>query len=150
MAEELQTFHLDIVSAEERLFSGRVKTMQISGSEGQLGIRHGHSPLLTLMKPGTVRFVLQDNTEKVMYISGGILEVQPEKVTVLADTALRASDIDESLVNDAIEKAREKIRKNSGDINYSAALIELAKATAQLRVVELTKGVSSRVKDKLK
>ena len=102
------------------------------------------------MKPGTVRFVLQDNTEKVMYISGGILEVQPEKVTVLADTALRASDIDESLVNDAIEKAREKISKNSGDINYSAALIELAKATAQLRVVELTKGVSSRVKDKLK
>lgn len=150
MAEELQTFHLDIVSAEERLFSGRVKTMQILGQEGQLGIRHGHSPLLTLMKPGTVRYVLQDNSESFMYISGGILEVQPEKVTVLADTALRASDIDEAKVKDAIEQAREKISKNSGDINYSAALIELAKATAQLRVVELTKGVSSRVKDKLK
>lgn len=150
MAEELQTFHLDIVSAEERLFSGRVKTMQISGSEGQLGIRHGHSPLLTLMNPGTARLVLQDDSEKVMYISGGILEVQPEKVTVLADAAIRANDIDEAKVKDAIKQARERISKNSGDINYSAALIELAKATAQLRVVELTKGVSSRVKDKLK
>lgn len=150
MAEELQTFHLDIVSAEERLFSGRVKTMQISGSEGQLGIRHGHSPLLTLMNPGTARLVLQDDSEKVMYISGGILEVQPEKVTVLADAAIRANDIDEAKVKDAIKQARERISKNSGDIDYSAALIELAKATAQLRVVELTKGISSRVKDKLK
>ena len=149
MAEELQTFHLDIVSAEEQLFKGRVKTMQISGCEGQLGIRHGHAPLLTLIKPGRVSFVLQDDSESMIYISGGILEVQPETVTVLADTAIRADDIDETKVAEAVRQAQEKISNNSGDVDYGAPIIELAKATAQLRVVELTRsGRGSRTKKK--
>lgn len=149
MAEELQTFHLDIVSAEEKLFSGRVKTMQISGCEGQLGIRHGHAPLLTLIKPGRVAFTLQDDNESIIYISGGILEVQPETVTVLADTAIRADDIDESKAREAVRQAEEMISNGSGDVDYGAAIIELAKATAQLRVVEISKN-SSHYKKKNK
>ena len=123
--------------------------MQISGCEGQLGIRHGHAPLLTLIKPGRVSFVLQDDSESMIYISGGILEVQPETVTVLADTAIRADDIDETKVAEAVRQAQEKISNNSGDVDYGAAIIELAKATAQLRVVELTRsGRGSRTKKK--
>ncbi|MGY2499139.1 ATP synthase F1 subunit epsilon, partial [Klebsiella pneumoniae] len=77
------SFHLDVVSAEGKLFSGRVQSAQVSGSEGELGLRHGHAPLLTSIKPGLVRLVKQNGAEEVLYISGGMLEVQPESVTVL-------------------------------------------------------------------
>lgn len=90
---EMISFHLDVVSAEGKLFSGRVQSAQVSGSEGELGLRHGHAPLLTAIKPGLVRLVKQNGTEEVLYISGGMLEVQPESVTVLADTAIRADDL---------------------------------------------------------
>ena len=133
------TFHLDVVSAEEMLFSGRVESVQVSGAEGELGIRHGHSPLLTSIKPGLVRLVKLHGVEEVMYISGGMMEVQPEAVTVLADTAIRAADIDEAKAQEAKRAAEDKMNGKSGDVDYAEAIAELAKAMAQLRVVELTR-----------
>ncbi len=133
------TFHLDVVSAEEMLFSGRVESVQVTGAEGELGIRHGHAPLLTAIKPGLVRLVKLHGKEEVMYISGGMLEVQPETVTVLADTAIRAEDIDEAKAQAAKRAAEEKMSGKSGDVDYAEAITELAKALAQLRVVELTR-----------
>ena len=113
------TFHLDVVSAEGMLFSGRVESVQVSGSEGELGIRHGHAPLLTSIKPGLVRLIKLHGAEEVMYISGGMLEVQPETVTVLADTAIRAADLDEAKAQEAKRAAEEKIHGVAGDIDYA-------------------------------
>lgn len=133
------TFHLDVVSAEEMMFSGRVESVQVTGAEGELGIRHGHAPLLTSIKPGLVRLVKLHGAEEVMYISGGMLEVQPETVTVLADTAIRAADIDEAKAQEAKRAAEEKINGKAGDVDYAEAITELAKAVAQLRAVEITR-----------
>ncbi len=133
------TFHLDVVSAEGMLFSGRVESVQVSGAEGELGIRHGHAPLLTSIKPGLVRLVKLHGAEEVMYISGGMLEVQPETATVLADTVIRAADLDEAKAQAAKRAAEEKIRGNPGDVDYATAITELAKAVAQLRVIEITR-----------
>ncbi len=139
MAEEFMQFDLDIVDAEKKVFSGQVRTMQITGIEGQLGIRHGHAPLLTMIKPGRVSYTTLEGKEEMTYLSGGILEVQPTKVTVLADTAIRATDIDAAKAEAAFKAAREKIESKSGDVDYASALIELSKALAQLKVVELTR-----------
>lgn len=87
------TFHLDVVSAEKKLFSGLVETFQVTGSEGELGIFHGHTPLLTAIKPGMVRIVKLHGHEEYIYVSGGIVEVQPGTATVLADTAIRGEDL---------------------------------------------------------
>ena len=133
------TFHLDVVSAEGMLFSGRVESVQVSGAEGELGIRHGHAPLLTSIKPGLVRLVKLHGAEEVMYISGGMLEVQPESVTVLADTAIRAKDLDEAKAQEAKRRAEERINSSHGDIDYAQASAELSKAMAQLRVIDIVK-----------
>ena len=133
------SFHLDVVSAEGKLFNGRVQMVQVSGSEGELGIHHGHAPLLTSIKPGLVRLVKQGGGEEVMYISGGMLEVQPESVTVLADTAIRADDLDEAKAQEAKRAAEERIHSSHGDIDYAQAATELAKAMAQLRVIDIVK-----------
>ncbi len=144
MAEEINTFKLDIVSAEMSLFSGVVKSMQVTGIEGQLGIRHGHAPLLTVIKPGRVNYVLENDSEDVLYVSGGILEVQPDRVTVLADTAIRGEDIDTQKAEEAIRQAKERIANNSGDVDYASAIVDLSKALAQLKVAQITKGQSNR------
>lgn len=144
MAEEINTFKLDIVSAEMSLFSGVVKSMQVTGIEGQLGIRHGHAPLLTVIKPGRVNYVLENDSEDVLYVSGGILEVQPDRVTVLADTAIRGEDIDTKKAEEAIRQAKERIANNSGDVDYASAIVDLSKALAQLKVAQITKGQSNR------
>lgn len=144
MAEEINTFKLDVVSAEMSLFSGVVKSMQVTGIEGQLGIRHGHAPLLTIIKPGRVNYVLENDSEDVLYVSGGILEVQPDRVTVLADTAIRGEDIDTQKAEEAIRQAKERIANNSGDVDYAAAIVDLSKALAQLKVAQITKGQSNR------
>ncbi len=133
------TFHLDVVSAEGMLFSGRVESVQVTGAEGELGIRHGHAPLLSSIKPGLVRLIKLHGVEEVMYISGGMLEVQPENVTVLADTVIRAADLDEAKAQAAKRAAEAKIQGNASDVDYAAAIAELSKAVAQLRVIELTK-----------
>jgi len=133
------TFHLDVVSAEKKLFSGRVETFQVSGSEGELGIFHGHAPLLTAITPGMVRIVKQHGQEEFIYVSGGIVEVQPGTATVLADTAIRGQDIDAAKAEEAKRKAEEQIHNQHGDMDFAQAASELAKAIAQVRVAELTR-----------
>ena len=128
-----------MVSAEGMLFSGRVESVQVSGAEGELGIRHGHAPLLTSIKPELVHLVKLHGAEEVMYISGGMLEVQPHAATVLADTVIRAAELDEANAQAAKRAAEEKIHGHPGDVDYATAITELAKAVAQLRVIEITR-----------
>lgn len=132
------TYHLDVVSAEQQMFSGLVEKIQVTGSEGELGI-YLAAPLLTAIKPGMIRIVKQHGHEEFIYLSGGILEVQPGNVTVLADTAIRGQDLDEARAMEAKRKAEEHISSSHGDVDYAQASAELAKAIAQLRVIELTK-----------
>ncbi|MFM2485915.1 F0F1 ATP synthase subunit epsilon [Celerinatantimonas yamalensis] len=133
------TVHLDVVSAEDKMFSGLVESIQVTGQEGELGIRYGHAPLLTPIKPGMVRIVKQHGTPEVIYLSGGILEVQPNLVTVLADTAIRSQDLDRSKAEKAKQSAEERINNPHNDIDYVQAQGELMKALAQLRVLDLVK-----------
>ncbi|GKX57334.1 ATP synthase epsilon chain [Leminorella grimontii] len=135
----VSTFHLDVVSAESSLFSGEVQKIQVTGSEGELGIYPRHIPLLTAIKPGLIRIVKLDGEEEFIYLSGGILEVQPTAVTVLSDTAIRGQDLDEARALESKRKAEEHIRNSHGDIDYAQASAELSKAIAKLRVIELTK-----------
>ncbi|MEO2268867.1 F0F1 ATP synthase subunit epsilon [Pseudoalteromonas pernae] len=130
------TVHLDVVSAEGKIFSGRVETLQVTGSEGELGIYPGHAPLLTALKPGMVRLVKQLGGEEVIYVAGGTLEVQPHNVTVLADTAVRGEDLDEQAAEAAIRDAQEQMDKaQTGELDYQQAAVQLEEALAQLRVI---------------
>ena len=110
------TYHLDVVSAEQQMFSGLVEKIQVTGSEGELGIYPGHAPLLTAIKPGMIRIVKQHGHEEFIYLSGGILEVQPGNVTVLADTAIRGQDLDEARAMEAKRKAEEHISSSHCDV----------------------------------
>ncbi|CAM3061765.1 F0F1 ATP synthase subunit epsilon [Vibrio rarus] len=133
------TFQLNIVSAEGTLFSGPAHALAVSGADGELGIRPGHSPLLSKIKPGVTVFVTgEKQQEQVLYVSGGLVEVQPDVVTVLADTALHGKDIDRARAEEAKRAALENINKGETDANFAQAQLELAKAIAQLRAVELT------------
>lgn len=129
------TIQVDIVSAEESIFSGRAKLLVAPGTEGELGVLPGHAPLLTMIEPGEIRLIKLDGSEEVYYVSGGFLEVQPTIATILADTVVRAKDIDEARALEAKAKAEEILISRKYD-NYTNALIELAKATAQLRVLK--------------
>jgi len=133
------TYHLDVVSAEKQLFSGLVEKIQVTGSEGELGIFPGHTPLLTAIKPGMIRIVRENGQEEFIYLSGGVLEVQPGNVIVLADTAIRGKDLDEARALEAKRQAEEHMHGSHGDVDYAQASAELAKAIAKLRVIELTK-----------
>lgn len=130
------TIHCDIVSAEESLFSGLVEMVVATGSEGELGINYGHAPLLTGLKPGPVRIIKQGGEEEVYYLSGGYLEVQPHTIAILADTALRADDLDEASALEAKKLAEQQLHNQSGEFNYSRAASQLAEAAAQLRTIE--------------
>ncbi len=132
------TFHLDVVSAEKKIFSGRVETFQVTGSEGELGIYHGHTPLLTAIKPGMVRIVKQHGDEEIIYVSGGIVEIQPGTSTVLADTAIRGEELDAAKAEEAKRRAEDQIQNQQGGLDFAKAASELAKAIAQLKVIELT------------
>jgi F-type H+-transporting ATPase subunit epsilon len=133
------TVNLNVVSAEEALFSGRIESLQITGSEGELGIMPGHAPLLTSLKPGMARIVKYGGEEEVIYLSGGMLEVQPNHVTVLADVAVRADDLDEQAVTEAKQRAEEHMNAHGDDVDYAEVAAELARVTAQLRVIQATK-----------
>jgi len=133
------TTHLDVVSAETSLFSGRVSHLSVSGQEGDLGIMPGHTPLLTPIKPGMVQLVKQDGGEEVIYISGGFLEVQPGGVTVLADTAIRGEDLDLAKAEEAKRAAEEKISNPNKDVDFAHVTAQLAQAVAQLRAIKLTR-----------
>jgi F-type H+-transporting ATPase subunit epsilon len=130
------TFHCDIVSAEEELFSGVVRLLVATGTEGDLGVTYGHAPLLTALDPGPVRLVKDNGEEEIFYLSGGHLEVQPHVVTVLADTALRAGDMDEAAALEAKKQAEQALHNQSGEFDYSRAAAQLAEAAAQLRTLQ--------------
>ncbi len=135
------TTHLDIVSAEKEIFSGVVEMLTATGELGEVGITPGHAPLLTVLKPGQVRVTRQGGHEEVYYVSGGMLEVQPYYVTVLADTVARAEDIDEVAALAAIEHAKATIASKQTDIDYSAATAELARAVAQIRALQKSRKI---------
>jgi F-type H+-transporting ATPase subunit epsilon len=130
------TVHCDIVSADESLFSGSVEMVVATGSLGELGIMPGHAPLLSDLRPGPVRLVKQGGEEEVYYLSGGYLEVQPSSIAILADTAVRAGDIDEAAAAEAVKSAEQAIANQAGEIEYTKAASMLAEATAQLRTVQ--------------
>ncbi|NVJ50336.1 MAG: F0F1 ATP synthase subunit epsilon [Gammaproteobacteria bacterium] len=130
------TFHLDIVSAEEEIFSGTVDMLVAHGELGELGIAPGHAPLLTTLKPGPVKVTKHGGEEEFYYVSGGMLEVQPHVVTVLADTAVRAGDVDEAAALEAQKAAEQALKDQSAEIEYSKAAAELAEAVAQLRTLQ--------------
>jgi F-type H+-transporting ATPase subunit epsilon len=130
------TTHLDIVSAEEEIFSGTVEMIVATGEVGELGIVPGHAPLLTVLKPGEVRLTLPGGDEQVYYVSGGMLEVQPQSVTVLADTVKRAENLDEAAALEAKARAEQAISSKDSEIDYSVAAAELARAVAQIRAIQ--------------
>lgn len=130
------TMHVDIVSAEQEIFSGTANMVFVPAEMGEVGIMPRHSPLLTRIKPGGVRVQHSDGQEDFFYVSGGLLEVQPHVVTVLADTAQRAADIDEAAALAAKERAEEALRDREAEMDYARAAAELAQAIAQLRAIE--------------
>lgn len=130
------TVHCDIVSAEEEIFSGLIEFVSVRGSLGELGIYPGHTPLLSEIKPGPVELRKQGGEEDIFYVSGGFLEVQPHKITVLADTALRAGDLDEATALEAQKHAEQAMADKQGEFEYSRAATQLAEAAAQLRTLD--------------
>jgi len=138
------TIHCDIVSAEEEIFSGLVESLVATGEAGELGVNYGHAPLLTSLVPGPVRIILQGGEEQVYYVSGGYLEVQPGVVSILADTALRAHDIDEAAAEDARREAEQALANQSGDFDYGRASAQLAEAAAQLAALRKLKNRAGR------
>lgn len=129
------TMHVDIVSAEQEIYSGTAEMMFAPLSTGEVGVLPRHAPLIARMKPGEVRVRTSNNEELQFYVSGGILEVQPHVVTVLADTAVRAKDLDEAAVLAAKQRAEEALKDRKDDIDYAKAQAELAQAVAQLRSI---------------
>jgi len=129
------TVHCDIVSAEEKIFSGRVEMVIVSGALGDLGIAPGHTPLLTQLKPGPIRLILQNGEEEIFYASGGFVEVQPHLVSVLSDTALRADDVNEAAALEAKKMAEQAMSEQNSEIDHAMAAVQLAEAMAQLRTL---------------
>ncbi|WP_286240629.1 F0F1 ATP synthase subunit epsilon [Neptuniibacter halophilus] len=130
------TVHCDIVSAEEEIFSGLIEFVSVTGSLGDLGVYPGHAPLLTELKPGPVELRKQGGEQDIFYVSGGFLEVQPHKVTVLADTALHAKDLNEAAAEEAQKHAEQAIADKNAEFEYSKAATQLAEAAAQLRTLQ--------------
>ena len=130
------TIHVDVVSADESIFSGEAKFVALPGESGELGILPRHTPLITRIRPGAVRIERADNgQEEFVFVAGGILEVQPHSVTVLADTAIRGHDLDEAKANEAKKAAEEALKNAKSDIDMAAAQSELAEMAAQLAAI---------------
>ncbi|NMG13978.1 F0F1 ATP synthase subunit epsilon [Aromatoleum bremense] len=131
------TVHVDIVSAEEQIFSGLAEFVALPGEAGELGILPGHMPLMTRIKPGAVRVKRPDQAEEeLVFVAGGIIEVQPGLVTVLADTAIRGKDLDEAKALEAKRIAEEALKNQSAEIDYAKAQAELAEAIAQIAAIQ--------------
>ncbi len=130
------TIHVDVVSAEEQIFAGEAEFVALPGEAGELGIYPKHTPLITRIKPGAVRIrVAGQSDEEFVFVAGGILEVQPNAVTVLADTAVRGKDLDEAKANQVKKMAEEAMANRESDIDYAVAQAELAIAVAQLAAI---------------
>jgi F-type H+-transporting ATPase subunit epsilon len=135
MAEQ-HTIQVDIVSAEGEIFSGAATMVFAPASQGEIGVAPRHAPLLSLLKAGEVRVQTPEGEQQFFFVGGGAIEVQPNKVTVLADTALRAKDIDEAAALAAKQRAEEALKDKAGHITQAEALAELARAAAQLKIIE--------------
>ncbi|MBE7424874.1 MAG: F0F1 ATP synthase subunit epsilon [Ideonella sp.] len=132
----MATLHVDVVSAEEEIFSGEAKFVALPGDMGELGIYPRHTPLITRIKPGAVRIQRADNgEEELVFVAGGILEVQPDRVTVLADTAIRGRDLDEAKAQEAKKRAEEAIRNAKSEIDLAMAQSEFATMAAQIAAI---------------
>lgn len=130
------TIHVDVVSAEEAIYSGEAEFVVLPGEEGELGIYPRHTPLITRIQPGTVRIQPADGgEEELIFVAGGILEVQPNLVTVLADTAIRGQDLDEAKAVEAQKLAQEHLADRNGKMEYAKAVAELAEASAQIAAI---------------
>ena len=130
------TIHVDVVSAEESLFSGEAEFVVLPGEAGELGIYPKHTPLITRIKPGAVRIKVPDQAEEeLVFVAGGVLEVQPGVITVLADTAIRGRDLDEAKALEAQQRAREAMQNRTSQMEYAKALAELAEASAQIAAI---------------
>jgi F-type H+-transporting ATPase subunit epsilon len=131
-----RTIHVDVVSAEEEIFSGEAEFVALPGESGELGIYPMHTPLITRIRPGSVRIKLAGSgEEELVFVAGGILDVQPDIVTVLAETAIRGHDLDEAKANEARRQAEEALSNSSARIDYAKAQAELAAAIAQLQAI---------------
>lgn len=128
----MATIHVDVVSAEASIFSGEAKFVALPGEEGELGIYPRHTPLITRVRPGAVRIERADGSEELIFVAGGILEVQPNIVTVLADTAIRGKDLDEAKATEAKKLAEEAMKNAKSDIDFAAAQSEFAAMAAQI------------------
>lgn len=128
--------HCDIVSAEKSIFSGLVELVVAAGTMGDLGIAPGHAPLMTSLSPGPVRLIKQGGEEEIFYVTGGYMEVQPNIVTILSDSAQRAADVDEAAALEAKKEAERALANQSGDFDYSKAASQLAEASARLRAIQ--------------
>ncbi|MFZ9757909.1 MAG: F0F1 ATP synthase subunit epsilon [Burkholderiaceae bacterium] len=136
----MKTLQVDVVSAEEEVFSGQAQFVALPGELGELGILPGHAPFITRIRPGTVRIKTDQGQEELLFVAGGILEVQPGGVSVLADTVIRGKDLDEAKVNEAKRLAEQALQTKSSDMNYASAQAELAIAFAQLSAIRRVKG----------
>ena len=138
------TVQCDIVSAEKEIFSGRVEMVVATGIRGELGILPGHSALLTAIEPGPVRLIMEGGEEETFFASGGFLEVQPNAVTILADTAIRADDLDEAAVLLSQEKAAKELSDSADRIDFAKAQAELMESAAMIRTIRKTRERSGR------
>ena len=137
----MSTMRVEVVSAEQEIFSGEATMLIATAEAGDVGIYPQHTPMLTRLKAGDVRLMVEGGEEEVIYVSGGILEVTPKVVTVLSDTAMRADDIDEAAALEAQRKAEQALKDTKADINYAKAKAELAQAAAQLTALKKLKKV---------
>ena len=137
----MSTFHVDVVSAEESIFSGEASFVALPGEAGELGIYPKHTPLITRIRPGAVRVKRADNgAEEFIFVAGGILEIQPNTVTVLADTAIRGADLDEAKANEALRVAEEARKNASNEIDFAKATSEFAIMAAQIAAIRKLRG----------
>lgn len=132
----MATLQCNVVSAKETIYSGEISMLIASGVEGEVGILPGHIPFITLLKPGAMQIKTSNGNDEMVYISGGVLEVQPHLVTVLADTAVRAHDLDEAKILEARRHAEQSLQNQKADIDTSAALAALAESLAQLQTLQ--------------
>jgi F-type H+-transporting ATPase subunit epsilon len=131
----MSNIFVDVVSAERSIFSGEAKFVALPGESGELGILHGHTPLITRIRPGSVRIEKADGDEEFVFVAGGYLEVQPDRVTVLADTAIRGHDLDEAKALEAKKRAEEAMQNRGAEFDLALAQSEFAMAAAQLAAI---------------
>ena len=136
----MSTIHVDVVSAEESIFSGEAKFVALPGEAGELGIYPKHAPLITRIKPGAVRILKSDDTEEFVFVAGGILEIQPNVITVLADTAIRGHDLDEAKASEALKQAEEARANAKNEIDFAKATSEFAIMAAQIAAIRKLRG----------